>query len=195
MRPLNPECSVEGCGQRMYSKPAGLCSTHYQRQRRIGSVILPGRPTLEERFWSKVIKDGPIPEHRPDLGPCWTWTGYISPETGYAYFSLDHAHPVLAHRQAYTLTNGPIPDGLILDHLCRNRPCPNPGHSEPVTYQENLLRGPTTLAAQNVAKTHCPHGHPYDEANTYFWKDGSRHCRACSREKRRAWRARQKRSS
>jgi len=176
-------CFVPECTRQQHtSNFGGICLMHYKRLRRNGTTALQYVPTLAERFWAKVVKDGPIPSHRPDLGPCWTWTGTIHGATGYGYFSLDHSHPVGAHRIAYELTIGPLGNAIV-DHLCRNRACPNPTHLEPVTYRENLVRGPTTIAAQNLAKTHCPHGHSYDEVNTYIWRDGSRHCRACSREK------------
>ena len=85
----------------------------------------------------------------------------------------------LAHRMIYELLVGPIPDGLEIDHLCRNRGCVNPGHMEPVTHRENLMRG-DTVAAANPAKTHCIRGHPYDDENTYRY-GSHRYCRACNK--------------
>jgi len=86
--------------------------------------------------------------------------------------------------------NGPIPEGLDLDHLCRNRWCVNPEHVEPVTRRENLIRGQTTIA-QNVSKTHCPAGHAYDETNTYYYR-GMRQCRICRDLHRTRWRMKTK---
>jgi hypothetical protein len=86
------------------------------------------------------------------------------------------------HRVAYELLVGPIPEGLELDHLCRNTRCVNPEHLEPVTGRENLMRAVSSWAAKNAAKTHCPQGHPYDEENTKVKRDGGRACRACGRE-------------
>jgi hypothetical protein len=89
-----------------------------------------------------------------------------------------------AHRWAYSLRCGPIPAGLQLDHLCRNRACVEATHLEPVTCRENLLRGQGETA-KNAAKTHCIHGHKYTPNNTRITTNGSRCCRTCTREQRR----------
>ena len=83
---------------------------------------------------------------------------------------------VMAHRFAYELLVGPIPDDLELDHLCRNTCCVNPEHLEAVTHLENMRRRHLREA------THCAQGHPYDEENT-GWRDGGKHryCKACNR--------------
>lgn len=89
----------------------------------------------------------------------------------------------LTHRLVYTLLIGEIPAGLELDHLCKNKPCCNPEHLEPVNRSENIRRGPQggITAARERAKTACPAGHPYDEANTYWTLRGHRQCRLCKR--------------
>lgn len=82
-----------------------------------------------ERFWEKVDA----------AGVCWEWIG-ASHEAGYGRFnSAGRITP--AHRWAYEHLVGPIGDGLHLDHLCRNPPCVNPDHLEPVTPKENTMRG------------------------------------------------------
>lgn len=142
------------------------------------------RTPIEERFWSKVDR------REPD--DCWPWTGsHVS--GGYGNF-WDGAKVVYAHRWAYQHFVGPIPEGLDIDHLCHNadtgcaggwacphRPCVNfLTHLEPASRSLNLARGQAGrwLAAVQAAKTHCPQGHPYDEANTYWWGK-HRHCRTC----------------
>ena len=106
---------------------------------------------------------------------------------GYGQTSPDPGRATrLAHRQAWERVNGPIPEGLTIDHLCRNKACVNVEHLEVVTQRVNILRG-NNLAARNARKTHCPEGHSYDEINTYHY-GGLRHCRACRRANMRKWR-------
>jgi len=136
------------------------------------------------RFWPKVDKNGPVPEYAPHLGPCWVWTKTPNAD-GYGQF---RGSEKLAHRMAYVLEVGPIPEGLTIDHLCRVRICVNPSHLEPVTQQENSRRGQGNHYA---VATHCIHGHPFDEANTYRYFNKStgkvtRSCRTCGRERMRA---------
>lgn len=185
-------CAIDGC-----EKPSkyanGYCSMHYQRWKRHGDhrIVMPGsggRPRGDEaeRFWSKVNKNGPIPAHRPDLGPCWPWTAGCF-DAGYgAFYVPDLQRNVGAHVWAYIHEVGPIPPGFELDHLCRNPPCVNPHHLEAVTGRINTLRSENP-AAKNATKTHCKRGHPLDEANTFVRKNGHRQCRICKNEwKRRA---------
>lgn len=102
---------------------------------------------------------------------CWEWTASRF-RNGYGQFNSQ-----LAHRVIYKELVGPIPEGLDLDHLCRNRACVRPDHLEPVTRRENLIRGETSIA-ENVRKTHCKHGHEFTEKNIYRWR-GKRLCRIC----------------
>lgn len=161
-------CSVPDCGRKHFGH--GLCRVHYFRQRNHGTLE-EATVTTADRFWAKVDKNGPIPDQRPDLGPCWLWTGGIA-ANGYAKFRAE-GRSVSGHRYSVTLHRGPIPEGLTVDHLCFVRACVNPRHLDVVPAEVNIRR-----AADLV--THCPQGHPYDEANTYVNKHGHRLCRACS---------------
>lgn len=109
--------------------------------------------------------------------PCWLFSGSIN-SSGYGVLH-DGERAVLAHRLAYEDSFGPIPDGLTIDHLCRNRTCVNPAHLDPVTGSENVRRS-------RAFRTECPQGHPYDEANTHVNARGHRSCKTCQRSWRRA---------
>lgn len=130
--------------------------------------------TAQERFLERTMID-------PATG-CVLWTGARNPG-GYGTFYMG-GKTRLAHRLAYEMFVGPIPEGLQLDHLCRTRHCVSPACLEPVTSRENTMRG-EGLAVINLQKTSCPSGHEYDEANTSFYR-GMRYCRACDRERKRA---------
>lgn len=143
------------------------------------SSPMPPHLTPHQRFWAKVNKNGPVPYDAPQLGSCWLWKG---PDNGTGYCQFTAAgRMVYVHRWAYEQEYGPVPPGLQCDHLCRVRQCVRPSHIEPVTHRVNLLRG-TGPSARNSRKTHCIHGHPFDEANTRHRPDGRRECRACHRE-------------
>jgi hypothetical protein len=173
-------CSVEGC-QRPYSGK-GYCLPHYARWRRNGD---PGIAEVVHvsgsDFWENVVKgDG-----------CWEWVGPKN-DSGYGVtFARRIGRREQAHRVAWELQRGPIPDGLQIDHLCRNRACVNPDHLEPVTQRENLIRGMGTPGLRYRA-THCVNGHLFDEANTYITKWGTRNCRACSTQRVRDLRTRRR---
>jgi hypothetical protein len=124
---------------------------------------------------------------------CWLWPGRVN-ENGYGRVSVKiefQDRQVYTHRLMWLVENGPIPEGLELDHLCRVRACCNPDHLEPVTHEENLRRGSWWVpgAEAQRAKTACPRGHRYTVENTYvFPRSGGRACRECRRAN---WRDRQ----
>lgn len=132
------------------------------------------RPPVD-RFMEKILK--------LDNG-CHEWQAYRG-ENGYGRFYLD-GKGALAHRWSYEHFVGPIPDGLQIDHLCRNHACVNPEHLEPVTASENVLRGigPQLASERFRQKTEFPKGHPYSDENTYIRDGHGRTCMTCKRAHR-----------
>jgi hypothetical protein len=141
------------------------------------------------RFWLKIDKNGPVPSYRPELGPCWIWTGTLFPVTGYGGLKIN-GRMVGAHCLSYKIHKGRIPKGKEIDHLCRVRKCVNPDHLEAVTHKVNTLRG-FGPAAVNARKTHCPQGHPLAGYNALILKVRGkvvgRSCRTCRVKRTRKW--------
>jgi hypothetical protein len=124
---------------------------------------------LEQRFMSKVDTAGE--------GGCWLWTASVigGPRGGYGQYRVGKKMRK-AHVVAWEALVGPVPDGMQLDHLCRNRACVNPAHLDPVPMQENLRRSPLTPQGKTV----CLRGHSLEDAYLY---GGKRHCRTCRTER------------
>lgn len=140
--------------------------------KRIASALYRGK-SVSERFWLNVIMP-------TDRAACWEWCGSKT-KKGYSYMTApreEGAKQLPAHRVSYELNVGPIPHGLVIDHLCRNRGCVNPAHLEPVTGLENVRRGDAPPVKRGRSAS-CPNGHLYTPDNTQR-RGGVRRCLACA---------------
>jgi hypothetical protein len=128
---------------------------------------------FEARFWEKVDASA----------SCWAWTASTK-GNGYGQVKhRDRKSPLFAHRAAYEMLVGEIPEGMTLDHLCKNTLCVNPDHLEVVTMKVNVLRS-TSPTAINATKTHCVRGHEFTPENLLGGSLG-RSCKTCHRERMR----------
>ena len=164
-------CTVDQCNEPIRNRKLGLCNRHYLRFRRHGDVHSLESAHLR-RFEEKIDRSG----------DCWIWTG-TALQSGYGVIHRDGKR-LYAHRVSYETYVGPIPEGLVIDHLCRNPPCVNPDHLEAVRQGTNTKRG-TGPTAVNAAKTHCIRNHPLSGANLYVIQaPGYRQCKTCHRLRR-----------
>lgn len=197
-------CAVDGCTQSKSSK--GWCAKHYQRWVRHGDPL--GNPifnydratpdtSIEDRFWSKVDKNGPVPINRADLGSCWIWTRALT-SAGYGAFNLpqvdDRRRQDFAHIWSWKRYIGPIPKGYHLDHLCHtvdleycdlgdncpHRACVNyEAHLELVTPGENTMRSHSWAATKKQQVT-CLRGHVLVSPNLLVTRLPHRACKSCA---------------
>jgi len=146
--------------------------------------------TLEERFWSKVNKDGPT--IREDIGPCWVWVSEKLPEpNGYGVFRTFNAGRTVrhrAHRVSWAMTHGSITSDVWILHRCDNRLCVNPAHLMPgdnaANVADKVAKGRQSRAGGQGHFTHCKNGHPYTEGNIRTSHKGYRQCLRCLRATR-----------
>lgn len=172
---MKPPCTLDGCERPQHAR--GWCNAHYCQWLRRGDplsrVPAPTEADHLARFMAKVTvsSDG-----------CWLWGSTVN-SAGYGVFSIGRFGRIYAHRWSYEHHVAPIPEGLVIDHLCRTPLCVNPDHLEPVTQRVNVHRG-VSLAASYAEATHCVNGHEFTEANTYRRPDnGSRCCRRCKADR------------
>jgi hypothetical protein len=136
-------------------------------------MTTPANPDEVDRFASKYLV----------VGDCWLWQSPLDKD-GYGSFYF-RRRSRRAHRVAWFLHRGPIPSGLVVNHVCKNRHCVNPQHLELLTARENALQDSLSPASLNVRKTHCKQGHEFDRVY-----GGQRYCSVCDAEKARRLRAR-----
>jgi len=199
LTPLANSRNCERCGTAFTISPKSprqrfcslSCSNSRDRRR---------TPELE-RFLAKVDKNGPVPEHRPELGPCWAWTAYRN-ALGYGQFGLAGRRGglVLAYQWAWQQEHGPVPDGLVLDHLCRNPACVRPAHLEAVTQSVNTQRGlKGDLKPLTPIREKCANDHPMTPENRYPRSDSGQRtkygCRECDRDKQRRYAERKRKAA
>jgi hypothetical protein len=121
---MRAQCTAEGCGQQQHAKK--YCKKHYELARKSGEIVAAKKKSLPERFWEKVEK----------TDTCWNWTGQRN-ELGYGLMWLNGKGGYRAHRMAYELSIGPIPEGMVIDHRCHNASCVNPAHLRACTQKQN----------------------------------------------------------
>ena len=142
-----------------------------------------------EKIVSRFLNK-PIRIERTNEWECWLWQVHLNTE-GYGSI-YKHGQRVKVHRFSYELFIGPIPAGLVLDHLCRRRNCVNPDHLEPVTNTENILRGASKIGEYLNGRTHCDHGHALTPDNVYTGRRNWQLCKTCRRRDSQAYRDRHK---
>jgi hypothetical protein len=163
------------------------CQNRYNREHALekarAKVDMVVYQTLKQAPTERLLLRFTRKVKRLDSG-CWKWTANLHPDNGYPRVWFSKHDDKLAHRVSYEWSGGDIPEGLTIDHLCRNRWCVNPAHMEVVSRGENNLRGGSPWAV-NKRKTHCHRGHEFTPANTYLYL-GMRHCRECARLRKKA---------
>ena len=152
--------------------------------RHVEELVKLGHPTLAKDSRGRIVRPvlqrhlGAIDRfilHIKSVDGCWQWD-MPNKSNGYGEF-LVHYKRISAHRFSYEYFVGEIPDGLQIDHICRNRGCVNPNHLRVTSIAENVLSG-VGITAINKRKTHCIRWHALKDGNVYLWR-GKRNCRIC----------------
>lgn len=148
-------CSFSGCGRRVRAR--GLCASHYERQR-MGRPLVPLQEIAPRGATLRQVLD----LHSDKSGECWLWTGCLGGTSGYGDLRDPRSgRTVRAHRAAYEMEHGPIPEGYEVDHICHVRTCVRPDHLQLVTRKQNAenLRGARADSKSGVRGV--------------FWQDGA----------------------
>ncbi len=169
-------CGLDSCDSPYVAN--GLCGKHLARLTLTGTTDNARDKSEEQKFWERVSEDHPL--------GCWVWTGAVWKGGSNRYGRFGNLR---AHRWSYEHHVGPIPEGLVIDHLCRNTLCVNPEHLEAVTDKVNILRG-ISPPALNALRDECKRGHPLSGDNLVATKSGNRQCRKCAYAAASRWRAR-----
>lgn len=165
--PAGSPCRADACSRA--SEKRGYCGTHYAAFMR-GTSLNPLDLAPLDWFFARVIQGE---------GDCWLWNRGRN-QNGYGQFLARGTRKnVYAHRWAYEALRAEIPEGLVIDHLCRTPSCVNPWHLEPVPPVVNWIRG-VAPSAINKKKTHCKRGHEFSPENTMRRSNGARRCRQCT---------------
>jgi hypothetical protein len=179
-REMRNQCTFPGCNRVVNGH--GLCKPHYAQWKRGRSPLKPLYATKRATDEAARIRIIHAPCPVADLdGPCHIWAGSVGSH-GYGQIGTPNGQRT-AHTFMWEQAQGPIPDGMVIDHRCRNRACCNVNHLRLVTPKLNVHENNSSPPAVNANKTHCIRGHIFDVVNTRIEKSGSRRCRICDKEK------------
>jgi hypothetical protein len=178
---VNARLDIRTAFELLHGHPRETCRKMKRRPLNRGFVMLHGQLALRQKTIDRILRKSRVAQNG-----CWEWAGSTR-GSGYGRIFVDRKCERV-HRTSYEVFCRPIPDGLVIDHLCRNTKCCNPAHLEPVTNRENLVRGDNPIS-RNVRKIACPQGHPYTGKNLLIIR-GRRVCHICRNKTNLRYRAR-----